>query len=244
MRWARAWAMRCVHESLLHEESCFVTLTYDQDHVPRDGSLRKRDWQLFAKRLRRLCGPFRFFAAGEYGSLNRRPHYHALLFGMSFRKERIELASGRWTSPTLMERWGQGQVDVGDVSPKSAAYVASYSVKKQRDLVSRERLTRYDGETGEYWEVAPEFVLMSRRPGLGSDWIARFKSDVYPADEVVIEGTRDRPPRFYDSRLPEAELEALKGKRAQAAQERGLDRSPDRLRASEVCLESRLRLGC
>lgn len=225
----------------MHDVSCFVTLTYDNDHVPKNGSLSKREWQLFAKRLRRECGPFRFFACGEYGGLNRRPHYHALIFGIDFRADAIWLKSDLYTSPTLEERWGQGHVSIGTVSAKSAAYVASYSVKKQKEQADPERLMRYDSTTGEYWYVEPEFVLMSRRPGLGASWIARYKSDVYPSDQVVVEGFSNRPPRYYDSRLPEAELEELKGKRARLAQDRGVDRTPERLRVRELCAESKIR---
>lgn len=230
----------------MHDASCFVTLTYDQEHVPKDGSLSKREWQLFAKRLRRLRGPFRFFACGEYGGLNRRPHYHAILFGMDFREDAIPLEKkDLYTSPTLVERWRNGNVSIGAVTPRSAAYVASYSVKKQRDQMDPERLCRYDSTTGEYWYVEPEFVLMSRGGrgghGLGYAWIQKFKSDVFPADEVVLGGRKDRVPRYYEGCLTEAELEAVKGKRAREAQDRESERTPERLRVREICSEMRLR---
>ena len=76
------WALRCMHEAKLHDRNCFVTLTYDDLHLPPHGSLRYRDIQLFHKKLRRRVGAFRFFLCGEYGEQLGRPHYHACYFGM------------------------------------------------------------------------------------------------------------------------------------------------------------------
>ena len=53
---SRQWAMRCVHEASLHEANCFITLTYDDAHCPKDGSLRFEHWQKFMKRFRKRFG--------------------------------------------------------------------------------------------------------------------------------------------------------------------------------------------
>lgn len=50
---SRQWAMRCVHEASLHLDNCFITLTYNDQHIPSDAGLRLRDYQLFMKRLRK-----------------------------------------------------------------------------------------------------------------------------------------------------------------------------------------------
>lgn len=78
-----AWAVRCYAESKMHKANTFVTFTYDDDHLPV-GGLKYRDFQLMLKRLREKLGPFRFFMCGEYGEQFRRPHYHALFFGLDF----------------------------------------------------------------------------------------------------------------------------------------------------------------
>lgn len=52
---SREWAARCVHEKQLHQFSAFITLTYDDKHLPPDRSFRYRDIQNFLKRLRRLA---------------------------------------------------------------------------------------------------------------------------------------------------------------------------------------------
>ena len=81
---AKEWAVRCMLESLYHDENYFVTLTYDDEHLPVDGKLHKKHYQDFLKRLRASSGCFRYFGCGEYGSLNKRPHYHFVLFGIHF----------------------------------------------------------------------------------------------------------------------------------------------------------------
>ena len=80
-----SWAIRCVHEASLHEKNCFITLTFNNEWLPKDGSLDVRDFQLFMKRLRKKYGEgIRFFHCGEYGEKFRRPHYHACLFNFDF----------------------------------------------------------------------------------------------------------------------------------------------------------------
>ncbi len=243
---SRQWAIRCVHEAQLHSKNCFVTLTYDSDHLPKDGSLCLADWQKFAKRLRHKAGPFRFFHCGEYGEVNFRPHYHACIFGLDFVADRgLWKDSGKFPlfrSPLLDETWGLGFATVGALSFKSAAYVARYVMKKVNGSLAAEKYGRVDEETGEVSFVRPEYVTMSRRPGIGAGWFKQFKSDVYPADEVVHEGKRYRPPRFYDSQLDELELCVLKAKRRASVAVRVKDLTPDRLAVREKCLEADMKV--
>ena len=89
MRRASDWELRCMHEASLHKENCFITLTYGRGNLPPNSSLEHRDFQLFMKRLRKLRGRCRFYMCGEYGPLNQRPHYHACLFGVDFRSDRV-----------------------------------------------------------------------------------------------------------------------------------------------------------
>lgn len=253
---ASMWALRCYHESLMHERNSFVTLTYDDEHIPPDHSLVLRHWQLFRKKLYEQIGPFRFFMGAEYGGRTLRPHYHFLLFGEDFSVDRtlLKRTEGRplWTSPLLERTWGNGNVSLGLVTPETCAYVTKYCVKKQRSLHSR--VERVDSETGEVWTVIPEFQTMSRRPGLGARWFERYATDVYPSDQVVMAGRTHRPPRFYDERLrslpPDASgrglgpdmLEELKSKRRAAQALREEEGSPRRLATRERVAEARLGL--
>lgn len=234
---SRVWAMRCVHEAQMHEKNSFVTLTYSPKHLPKDGGLHVRHWQLFAKRLRKKVGSFRYFHCGEYGSENQRPHYHALIFGLDFSGDRsfhTERAGNRlYKSKLLEDTWGRGFCSVGDLTYESAAYVARYCLKKITGPEATAAYERVDPDTGECFQVKPEYVSMSLKPGIGSKWFDKFKSDVYPADEVVIEGRRFRPPRFYDDKLPEKELEVYQAQRMSRVGKRLDDLTPDRLEVRE-----------
>lgn len=214
---ARQWATRIVHEASLHDESWFVTLTYAPEHLPADLSVSKREHQLFMKRVRDTFGPVRFFMRAEYGEQFARPHYHYILFGLPL-PDAVpwkESGSGEmlFRSAAFESVWPFGQCLLGSVTTGSASYCAGYVNKKAAGLLGDDPLRRFglpdaDGVIPE-WRVAPEFVLMSRRPGIGDGWFSRFKGDAFPSDFVVINGERRPVPRFYKSRLSDDEKRHL-----------------------------------
>jgi len=207
---SRQWAMRCVNEASLHVNNCFITLTYDENNIARcQQGLNKRDFVLFMKRLRKKYGRVRFFHCGEYGENFNRPHHHACLFGYDFLdKEHWATKNGvpLYRSKMLEELWPYGYSTIGQVTWESAAYVARYVTKK----LTGARASEYEGRT-------PEYITMSRRPGIGSEFYDKYKNDIYGHDNLVI---RDnlicRPPKYYDTKYdiedPER-LEKLKEKR-------------------------------
>lgn len=229
----------------MHRANCFLTLTYNNENLPGDGSLRLEDWQLFVRRVRKNLGAFRYLHCGEYGEENFRPHYHACVFGLDFSSDRfvykVDRGNTLWRSPTLESLWPLGFATIGGLSFQSAAYVARYVMKKATGPLAEKRYSRLNPETGEVWQVKPEYVTMSRRPGLGSTWFDRYQSDVFPSDEVVHEGRRYRPPRFYSSKLPEKELEEVKVKRRRLVEQRKEDLTPERLSVRERSADARLR---
>lgn len=199
------WALRAMHEAQTAEGvTAFVTLTYSDEYLPEDMSLEVKDWQNFAKKLRKRVGPFRFLACGEYGD-NLRPHFHALIYGVDFTEDRwCHQVRGQhkvYRSDLLEHCWPKGFSEIGDVSWSSAAYVANYVTKKMGGDLAEEHYRRVDPLTGETWSVRPEFAVMSRRPGLGKEWFSRYWRDVYPRDEVWMNGKRYRPPKYYDGLL-------------------------------------------
>lgn len=211
----RDWAIRACHEARLSEDSrgversCFITLTYSDEHLPDDRSVDVTHWQKFAKRLRKRMGSFRFLHCGEYGDQTRRPHYHALLFGIDFSHDRRPwetTAAGHqtWVSDTLEETWGMGHCYIGQCSFDSAAYTAGYTVKKIYGPMAEQHYERYN-EHGEVWSVRPDYATMSRRPGLGARYFDRYLQDIYPSDSVVIDGRVMKPPAYYDNLLKERE---------------------------------------
>lgn len=171
---------------------------------------------------------------GEYGDRNLRPHYHACIFGQDLLGDRVLLRESGgnrlYISPFLEKTWGNGFCTVGDLTYESAAYVARYVMKK---ITGPRAAEHYGGRK-------PEFVCMSRRSGIGSSWLERYGSDVYPADEVVYDGRRFRPPKFYDSRLPEDELEGLKVERRRKVNKRKEELTPERLAVRERVAVARL----
>lgn len=214
----------------MHDENAFVTLTYSDANLPAGGSLRPDDFVGFMKRLRWHFGEgIRFFQCGEYGDRLGRPHHHALLFNMRFPDQRFykEGNGGTlYTSTQLEELWGQGQCSIGEVTFESAGYVARYALKKVKGSAAE---AHYAGRL-------PEYLTMSRRPGIGRSFIDTFRRDVYPADELVVRGVRCRPPRYYDQvqeREAPSVLERIKARRRGQAvkQERALVDQYDYLHA-------------
>lgn len=203
---SRQWAVRCMHEASMHEDNCFITLTFSPEAMARRGhvGIDRRDVQLFMKRLRKKYGDgIRVFYCGEYGEKNSRPHYHACLFNHDFSDKRLySMREGipLFTSPGLEECWQEGFSTVGALTFESAAYTARYVMKKQNGKKAAEEGTywRHDSETGETYEVEPEFAGMSRRPGIGKTWFEKYKDDVYPNDFVVMRGKKCRLPKYYD----------------------------------------------
>lgn len=200
---SRQWAMRCLHESTLYENNCFITLTYDDSNLPAGGSLDYSDFQKFMKRLRkRVKSPVRFYMGGEYGQNGTiRPHFHACLFGYDFFDKVYykKTSSGEkiYTSKLLESLWPYGLSSVGNVTFESAAYIARYCVQKVTGDLAKAHY-QVITDDGEVIDRVPEFNHMSLKPGIGSRWLEKFQTDVYPRDYVVINGVKTKPPKYYD----------------------------------------------
>jgi len=152
---AQAWALRCHLENQNHATSVFTTLTYNEATLPP--TLTKRHLQLFLKRLRKnTAQPIRFFGCGEYGEKRNRPHYHAILYGLSEQEH----------STAIRDAWGLGFTQTAQLTPRRIAYTAGYVDKKLN--FKEEPKEQVDPETGEVYTWQPPFIQMSHRPGIGS----------------------------------------------------------------------------
>ncbi len=250
IEYTRQWAVRCYHESKCHKHNSFITLTYNDEHLPYLGTLVKKDWQTFAQRLRDTKGPFRYLHAGEYGSDHHttRPHYHASIFGLEFGDRtphgKNKQGDQYYVSAELTQLWGKGHCIVSDHSYQTARYVAQYMLKKYKGENQDRYYQVVDYNTGEYFgEKLPEYATMSRRPGLGKAWIEKWMDDVYPRDEVIIDGHRTRPPKFYDTQYEKINptgMAAIKAKRQKVDAQILWNNTPERRQTREYILQRKL----
>lgn len=179
-----AWVFRMEQENKRHSHSLFVTLTYDYDHVPLSPSgrmsLRKKDFQDFMKRVRKRAGKGRvikYYACGEYGSQTFRPHFHAIMFGV--------------TESEVRASWTDGHVHVGEVAGASIAYTTKYVNKGKL-------IPMYQGD-----DRLPEFSLMSQ--GLGKNYLTpqmiRYHKEGLK-DHVTLPGGKKQPiPRYLRDKI-------------------------------------------
>lgn len=255
---SKQWAIRISHEASLYQKNCFVTLTYNNEHLPSDGSIHLEHVQLFLKRLRKKYGNnIRYFQCGEYGEKFARPHYHLCIFNHDFHdKKHLRVTPGGqilYTSDSLASLWPFGFHSIGQLTFQSAAYVARYVTKKltgKKSFIYKEYFSdgtfkthNYENsdehyqlinfDTGEVTYRAREFATMSRRPGLGSLWLQKYKRDVYPADHVIISGKEMLPPRYYDAYLEKEDIsQYLEIKKRRKQKQKTI--SQDRLDAMEI----------
>lgn len=243
-----------MHEAQMHSENCFVTLTYDNDHLVGP-SLEYRDFQLFMKRVRKEIFPrrVRFFMAGEYGERNFRPHFHCLFFGFRFPESEFITRSRSggppgphriWRSDLLDSLWGLGFSSVGELTFESAAYVARYVMKKRTGPMAGDAYKRVDLTTGEVVDVRPEFCRMSLKPGIGASWFERYQAEVFPHDRVIVRGKEAKPPRYYLQLLERqdpAAREAVRLNRRVAAWGAAAEQTKPRLAAREAVAAARCR---
>ncbi|QXP08391.1 MAG: replication initiator protein [Arizlama microvirus] len=206
---ANGWAVRMLHESKLHDISCFVTFTYKD--APWGTSLNYRHFQLFMKKLRKSHGrPVRFFCAGEYGGVTWRPHFHAALFGFwpddcrYYRKS--PSGDSLYRSDSLDALWHHGQCAIGILNFSSAAYIARYCMKKVHGDSSEFHYKKIDPATGEVFDLTPEFAHMSLKPGLGAGFLDSYHTDVFPRDYVVMDGHKVPVPKYYRKKLRKKDL--------------------------------------
>lgn len=195
-RRADGWAFRLMQEDTRSNNSVFLTLTYNTDHVPLSArgfmNLNKRDVQLFLKRLRKLAGrsynvvtPIRYYVCGEYGSRFFRPHYHAIIFNCPS----PNLVMRAW----MLDNKPIGDVHFGQVSGASVMYTLKYMCKEKRiPLHSND-------------DRLPEFALMSKR--LGASYLSEEICNWHHADMLnrlhltLKDGRKIAMPRYYKDKL-------------------------------------------
>jgi hypothetical protein len=201
------WVVRLTHElkSHLAGSSVWFTLTYGPDHLPKDGSLSKEEVQKFIERLRYYCRSngwpenFRYFIVGEYGKEGNAPHYHGFLFGLPTEIFQHKVIKGKpcIDSSGILTAWGKGHIALRRADDKQISYTIKYTLKHKTDDRQIESYYRFDSNTGKQWVVRPEFMLCSRRPGIGRRWFERYLTDFMPAGRAIVKGKEVCLPRSY-----------------------------------------------
>ena len=142
----------------------------------------------------------KFYGCGEYGDTTHRPHYHIAIMGLpldpyKLKKYKDTDAGRLWIWEQGEKIWGKGFCVIGRLTWDSAAYVARYVLKKQKGP-----------EANNFYEskgIIPEFVNMSRRPGIGRDYYEKHKDEIYEHDSLIIKSGNKvieaKPPKYYDS---------------------------------------------
>lgn len=186
-----------------NNEACFVTLTYDNEHLPADDGLRPDDLQKFFKRLRKdLDGKkIKYYACGEYGDKKElrndgkmlgRCHFHSIIFGVPYNKEGRELIKQNWTfcDPHRFDYDYIRHKEQGfaPCEPDAIRYVCGYVQKK------------YNGEKAleEYGERCPPFQRQSQ--GLGLQF-ALDNAELVRNNGLRFRGHLVGNPRYYVKKL-------------------------------------------
>lgn len=207
------------------EEVWFITLTYDDDHVPgmivKTGEIMRKvqytwkpgekrpdsvqillyeDIQKFLKRLRKANrGKLRYFVAGEYGEQTARPHYHMILYG--WKPTDLENLykihhNGYYTSKWLTNLWGMGQIQIAQAVPETYRYVAGYVTKKMYEIDGKKANAYYElGQT-------KPFACMSLKPGLGDHYYQEHKAEIWRQGYIqCTNGKKAQIPRYYEKQM-------------------------------------------
>lgn len=207
LNYARQWTFRIQAELLYHDKSSFITLTYDNDHVPMSDSgaltLVKSDFQKFIKRLRKhLKGEkIMYYACGEYGENTLRPHYHAIIFGwcpddLLFHKINYR-GDTLFTSETLSNLWPFGFSLIAPANARTGGYCARYVTKKFSGAIAND-LYFSNGI------IAP-FSLSSKRPAIGLQYFYDHIDDFINYQKISLptsEGSLTiSPPKYFFDKL-------------------------------------------
>lgn len=216
--YSRAWADRMMLELDHTGKGIFITLTYNDENIPMvyddtdvpvHCTLKKRDLQLFMKRVRRAFPErqLRFYACGEYGSESERCHYHIILFGLAIDELHDLIYRGKsklgfplWSSETIGKHWynedtkeSLGFNRVAEVTWKTCAYVARYVNKKVFHGVNVFLADE---------DIEPEFSLMSRRPGIGALFLDDH-GDIFDQNTIFVSGKPEgvNLPKYFLKKL-------------------------------------------
>lgn len=198
------WSFRLYHQMQVCESAYFMTLTYGEavddkgrpfGELPPTSfngiyELRKKHLQDFLKRLRKhqkskgYDTSIKYYAVGEYGTKNLRPHYHLIIFNM------LPSLAVR-SNMVAKEIWKKGKVDIASCNIPTINYVVGYVMQGKWEPIADD-----DDRT-------PHFSIMSK--GLGSSFLTDEMEDyLYDRMETSVmhpSGFRIPLPRYYKDKI-------------------------------------------
>lgn len=226
LSYSQEWANRAGLEIKNWKHNVFVTLTYNNENLPKQNvrlenketgevykqipSLKPKDLTKFMKDLREYYRKrynhinIRFMGAGEYGSETKRPHYHLIIFNLPITDLKPKAVNYDndiyYDSEIIKSIWKKGHVSITNATHENAAYVARYTMKKQQSKVEQKQMKKLGLE--------PEFLRMSRSPGIGGYYYEKHKKKIWENDHIIIttkKGAKKITPPKYFTRLLEKE---------------------------------------
>nr|CAI9750241.1 replication initiation protein [Microvirus sp.] len=216
LQYSREWATRCMCESMTHKQSWFLTLTYDEEHVPginkltgeiiRNGMYEVHDGEFIQvmtleptdittfkesldKKLRRAKKkPLRYYYCGEYGSTTFRPHYHMLAFGLELEESDMELEFiNNEHQPIYKCQW------LEDLWGKGIVRIGAVTWNSAA-YVARYIMKKQNGKEGERRKEIigniPEYVRMSLKPGIGAEYALMNREKIEALDKIILPGKK------------------------------------------------------
>lgn len=221
---SREWALRCMAEKLEHENSFFITLTYDDDHLPMNyyyddnlgidtygyGTLVSDELSKFIKRVRtnyeRLgyTNKLRFFGCGEYGSKGQRPHYHVIIFGLKLddlKPAPAYMLKGVKHDKNFLYDYYTSDF-IANCWQHRGLHIIGNVTYDSCAYTARYIVDKLNGDMAEieYTDQnrIPPFVRMSRMPGIGKSYYDKYKDTFYQYDSIIMNGIKHSIPRYYD----------------------------------------------
>lgn len=249
-----SWANRMEMELPYHENAWFLTLTYDDEHVPwsynnglginkwtgeveiENLTLNYDDLEGFWKRLRRYIQYHKkgnkkivYYAAGEYGGTTHRPHYHAIVYDLPIKKDELKEYKRKkgavyYNCEWINKVWGLGFVVLSPATWNSMSYTAGYTTKKI-----------YGKEGKEFYKelgILPEDNRMSLKPGIGAQYYYDHAEEIYSKDQIQLKnGKICKPPRYFDKLF---DLEHSNAKPLTEKQEKEIEETTEKAESEEL----------
>jgi hypothetical protein len=189
-------ANRACLETETQKNGIFLTLTYDNEHLPKDKKLNRRDIQLFKKRLRYYTkNKIKTLECGEYGPKTQRPHYHMIIWGIERPKDANIIEQTEYgtlsSSKEIENIWGNGYITIGQITQRSIAYVSRYVSKKEKD----------------------QNTFIETSNGIGKEYWEKNRRKIIKDGQIIIEGGRvTKIPRYF-KKLYDKEVINIKNKK-------------------------------